>query len=93
MMGLGQTRWLEFAQSTTSISMPLLVMVVFWLVTFFLGFGLFVPRNGTVVSSLFLTALSVSGAILLILAMYAPYGGLIQISSAPLRAALTQLGK
>ena len=92
-MGLGQTRWLQFAQNTTSISMPLLVMVVFWLATLFLGFGLFAPRNGTVVSSLFLTALSVSGAILLILEMYTPYGGLIQISSAPLRAALTQLGK
>jgi hypothetical protein len=92
-MGLGQTRWLQFAQSTTSISMPLLVMVVFWLVTLFLGFGLFAPRNGTVVSSLFLTALSVSGAILLILEMYTPYGGLIQISSAPLRAAFMQLGK
>jgi hypothetical protein len=92
-MGLGQTRWLQFAQSITSISMPLLVMVVFWLATLFLGFGLFAPRNGTVVSSLFLTALSVSGAILLILEMYTPYGGLIQISSAPLRAALTQLGK
>jgi hypothetical protein len=92
-MGLGQTRWLQFAQSTTSISMPLLVMVVFWLATLFLGFGLFAPPNGTVVSSLFLTALSVSGAILLILEMYTPYGDLIQISGAPLRAALTQLGK
>jgi len=92
-MGLGQTRWLQFAQSTTSISMPLLVMVVFWLATLFLGFGLLAPRNGTVVSSLFLTAMSVSGAILLILAMYTPYSGLFQISNAPLRAALTQLGK
>jgi hypothetical protein len=92
-LGLGQTRWLQFAQSTTSISMTLLVMVVFWLVTFFLGFGLFAPRNWTAISTVFLTALSVSGAILLILAMYAPYGGLIPISSAPLRAALTQLGK
>jgi hypothetical protein len=92
-MSLGQTRWLQFAQSTTSISKPLLVMVVFWLATLFLGFGLFAPRNGTVVSSLFLTALSVSGAIVMILEMYTPYGELTQISSAPLRAALTQLGK
>jgi hypothetical protein len=92
-MALGQTRWLQFAQSASSISTPLLVMVVFWLATLFLGFGLFAPRNGTVVSSLFLTALSVSGAIVVILEMYTPYGGLIQVSSAPLRAALTQLGK
>jgi hypothetical protein len=38
-------------------------------------------------------ALSATGAILLILEMRTPYGGLIEISSAPLRAALMQLGK
>ena len=73
--------------------MPLLVLVIFWLATLFMSFGLFAHPNGTVVGSLFLSALSVSGAILLILEMYTPYSGLIQISSAPLRAALTHLGK
>jgi hypothetical protein len=92
-MGLGQTRWLQFAQSTTAISIPLLVLVVFWLSTLFMSFGLFARPNGTVVGSLFLSALSVSGAILLILELYTPYSGLIQISSAPLRTALTHLGK
>jgi hypothetical protein len=92
-MGLGQTRWLQFAHSTSSISIPLLVLVVFWLATLFISFGLFAHPNGTVVGSLFLSALSVSGAILLILEMYTPYSGFIQISSAPLRAALTHLGK
>jgi hypothetical protein len=92
-MGLGQTRWLQFAQSTTSISMPLLVMLVFWLATLFISFGLFAPPNGTVISSMLASALSVSGAILLTLEMYTPYGGFIEISSAPLRAALAQLGK
>ena len=46
-----------------------------------------------VVCSLMVAALSATGAILLILEMYTPYGGLIEISSAPLRAALMQLGK
>jgi hypothetical protein len=41
-----------------------------------------------VVFSLFVSAVSVSGAILLILEMYKPYSGLIKISSEPLRAAL-----
>jgi hypothetical protein len=40
---------------------------------------------------LLVSALSVSAAILVILELYAPYSGLIQISSAPLRDALTQL--
>jgi hypothetical protein len=92
-LGLGQTRWLQYAQGATSVSMPLLVILVFWLTTIFISFGLFAPPNGTVVTSLFVSALSVSVAILMILELYTPYGGLIQVSSAPLRAALTHLGK
>jgi hypothetical protein len=55
--------------------------------------GLFGPRNATVITALFVAALSVSGAIFLIFEMYTPFGGLIEISSAPLRAALTHLGQ
>lgn len=90
---LGKTRWLMYAQATTSVSMPLLVVLVLWLTFIFISFGLFAPLNATVVSSLFVSALSVSGAIFLILEMYGPYAGLIQISSAPLRAALAHLGQ
>jgi membrane-bound ClpP family serine protease len=57
------------------------------------SFGLFAPRKWTVGISLFLSALSVSGAIFLILELYSPYGGVIRVSSAPLRAALTHLGQ
>jgi len=92
-IGLGQTRWLMYAQSTTSVSLPLLVVLVFWLTIIFISFGLFAPPNTTVVASLFVSALSVSGAIFLILAMYTPYSGIIQISSAPLHAALAHLGQ
>jgi len=70
-----------------------LIVLVLWLTVIFISFGLFAPFNATVVSSLFVAALSVSGAIFLILEMYTPYTGVIQISSAPLRAALAQLGK
>ena len=90
---IGKTRWLMYAQQATSVSMPLLVVLVIWLTVIFISFGLFAPFNATVVSSLFVSALSVSGAILLILEMYGPYSGLIQISSAPLRAALEHLGQ
>ena len=45
------------------------------------------------ITSMFASALSVSGAIFLMLEMYAPYAGLVQISNAPLRAALAQLGQ
>jgi len=92
-MDLGRMRWLQYMQRANSISMPLLVILVFWLTTIFMSFGLYAPANGTVLTSLFVAALSVSGAILLILEMYMPYKGLIQISSAPFSDALMQLGK
>jgi Protein of unknown function (DUF4239) len=91
--GLIQTRWMMYEQGASSVSAPMLVILVFWLAAIFISFGLFAPRNATVITALFVAGLSVSGAIFLILEMYAPFGGLIQISSAPLRAALTNLGQ
>ena len=72
--------------------MPILAILIFWLTSLFISFGLFARVNGATVTALFVSALSVSGAILLILELYAPYEGVIKISSASLRAALTQLG-
>ena len=59
----------------------------------FAAFGLFAPRNPTVVAALFLCALAATGAILLILEMDRPLDGLIRISSVPLRDALAHLGQ
>ena len=87
-----KTRWLMYEQQANLISMPMLVILVLWLTVLFISFGLYAPTNGTVVTSLLVSALSVSCAVLLILELYAPYKGLIKISSAPLRAALMQLG-
>ena len=74
-----------------SVSWPFLVVLVFWLVALFIGFGLFARFNGTVVATFALGAISVAGAIFLILEMNRPYSGLMQISSAPIRNALTQI--
>ncbi len=52
-MNLGQTRWLLYAQQENSSSMPLVVSVVFWLTINFISFGLFVPRNVTVIAHSF----------------------------------------
>ena len=87
-----KTRWLMYEQRVTSISIPMLIILVLWLTVLFISFGLYAPTNGTVVASLLVSALSVSCAILLILELYTPYHGLIRISSATLRAALAQLG-
>jgi len=90
---LGQMRWLLFEQSGSSISVPFLVVVVFWLSTLFVSFGLFAPRNPTAFFALLISALSVAGALFLILELDHPFSGLIQISSAPLRNALSVLGR
>jgi len=93
MVGVGQTRWLLAAQKSNSVSVPMLVVLVAWLTIIFISFGLFAPPNVTVVASLLVSALSVSGAIFLILELYSPYAGLIHVSGAPLRAALAHLGQ
>jgi hypothetical protein len=91
--GLGQLRWLMFEQSGSSISMAFLVVVVFWLTIIFVSFGLYGPPNATVVVTMLLCALSVSGALFLILELDQPFEGVMQIPSAPLRDALARLGK
>jgi hypothetical protein len=89
---IASARWSAFAKFGSSIKWPFLVVVVFWLTVIFASFGLFAPRNVSVAAALFLAALSVAGSIYLILEMDQPYGGLITLSSAPLRIALGQLG-
>ncbi|MBV8056246.1 MAG: DUF4239 domain-containing protein [Deltaproteobacteria bacterium] len=93
LVNFGQTRLLIFAQSGTSISTPFLVVVVFWLSMLFVSFGLFAPRNVTAIVTLLVAAISVAAALYLILELDHPFSGLIQISSDPLRNALSLLGK
>jgi hypothetical protein len=59
----------------------------------FVSFGLFAPGNATVVAALFIFALSVAGAIYLLLELDQPFQGFIQLSSATLRSALAHLGR
>jgi hypothetical protein len=92
-MDLGQARWLLFAQKGRSIPTPFLVVMVCWLALLLGSFSLFAPRNVTVVVTLLICALAVSSAVFLILELDQPFGGIIQISSAPLRDALAQLGR
>ena len=92
-IGIGQARLLLFEQGGRSIPMPFLVLLIFWVTVIFLSFGLFAPHNATVIATLFLCALSVSGAIFLIMELDRPFGGVIQISSAPLRNAIANIDR
>ena len=92
-LDLGRARALLLEQAGSSIPTPFLVVVVFWLAVIFTSFGLFAPYNATVIATLFVCALSVSGAIFLILELDSPFSGLLQISDLPLRNALALLGQ
>src|SRR5262249_47039737 len=90
---IARTRSLLFAQTGSSIPLPFLMILVFWVAVIFVNFGLFAPLNATVIAPLFVCALSVSGAIFLILELDQPFQGFIHVSSASLRTALTHLGR
>ena len=92
-LDMARTRLLVFENLGTSIPVPFLVVLVFWLCIIFASFGLFAPRNATVVAVLCVCALSVSGAIFLILELDRSFEGLLQVSGTPLRTALAQLGR
>jgi hypothetical protein len=87
---VGRLRLLLFEHLETSIPVPFLVVLVFWLCIIFASFGLFAPRNATVTAVICVCALSVAGAIFLILELDRSFEGLLQVSDAPLRAALAQ---
>lgn len=86
-------RWLVLLQGEGTMSWPLLVVLVAWLTVNFTAFGLFGPRNATLLVALFMCALCVSGAIFLILEMDRPLEGWVRISDAQMRAALAHLGQ
>ena len=88
-----ETRWLVLGGRVTSVPVPFLVVMVFWLTIIFGICGLLAPRNATVVVVLLVCALSVASAIFLILEMNRPFEGLMRISSTPLRYALSQIGR
>lgn len=88
-----ETRWLLIAQAQRTIPMAFLVVLLFWLTMLHISFGLLAPRNATVITVLFISALSVSGGIFIILEMNHPLKGLLKVSSAPLRKALEHLGQ
>jgi hypothetical protein len=89
---LAQTRLALFVQAGSSIPMPFLAVLVFWLAIIFANFSLFARLNPTLVTALVVFAWSSSAALFLILEMSEPFAGLMQIPSAPLRNALGPVG-
>ncbi len=88
-----ETKWLMFIGSQgNSVSGPLLAIVVSWLTTIFISFGLLAQRNATVFVTLIIAALAVSAAIFIIWELYDPYGGMFKIPATAMQNVLDQIG-
>ena len=90
---IAELRTLLLVQSIPSISTPFLVAVVGWLVIIFLCFSIVAPANGTATFAMIAAAVSVAGAVFLILELDQPFAGFIQIGSEPMLNALSQLAR
>ena len=86
-----QTRLLMSEQLASSISWPLLVIVVGWALLLFCGFGVMSGLNLTSVVALALGAFAVATAIFLILELNRPFSGLLQVPTMSIEATLKAL--
>jgi hypothetical protein len=87
-----QARWLAMSSTEASVPMPFLVVLLFWITVTFAAFGMLAP-NRTAIAILFVCALSIGGALFLVLEMDGPFDGLLRVSADPLRFAYTHLNR
>lgn len=90
---LRQRRLQVSERGEVPLPVPFLVVMIFWLTVLFANFGLLAHPNATTLSVLLLCALSVAGAIFLLVEMSHPTTGLMKVSSAPLVKALGILSR
>jgi hypothetical protein len=90
---LAEARWIRAESEVGGFPTPFLAVLIMWFTLLFASFGLLAPGNGTVVATLFICALSVSAALVLIIDMDHPHLGFIRVSDVPLRWAIERIGQ
>ena len=90
-MDTAQARLLLFSHLGSSIPVPFLMVLLAWLTILFGGFSTLARSNTATFVALVICALSVSGAVFLILELDQPFSGLTAINSEPFRNALPPL--
>jgi hypothetical protein len=93
MVQLAELRSMLQAQAIPSVSRPLLIALVSWLILIFFGFSIVVPANATSTLALVAGAFSVACAMFLILELDHPFAGVLRIPSEPMINTLNNLGK
>jgi hypothetical protein len=89
--GLLEVRWLASADVESSVPLPFVVILLFWLTITFAIFGLLSPANATIRTVFVVCALSVGSAVFLILELDGPFHGLLRVPAGPMRFALAHL--
>jgi hypothetical protein len=89
---IAELRWRALFATGRSIQLPFLVILTLWLAAIFASFGIFAPRNGNVIATMTICALSAASAIFLIIEMDQPFGGFVRVPIGPLETALQELG-
>lgn len=90
---LARINAVAFTERGSNVMPVLLVMVTCWMTLTVMGWNLFAPRNYTVSAVNIVCSLSVASAIFLILEMDQPFGGIVEVSDKPMRAALLKLAE
>jgi len=90
---VGTGRWFLIIKREGSISIALLVILVFWLSVIFAAWGVFAPRNLVVAVALCASSLSVAGATFLIVELDSPFTGVVRVSPVPIQRAIAHLGQ
>jgi type II secretory pathway pseudopilin PulG len=90
---IAEARWVGLLRIAGSIQMPFLIVLIFWLTAIFASIGIFTPRNAHMVATLAVCALSVSGAVFLIVEMDQPFSGPIRIPQSTVAPVLDLLNK
>lgn len=78
------SRWTVNEEAVTNIPMVFVVVLVVWLTLIFVSFGLFAQPNLVTIGALVLCALSIAGALFIIIEMSGPFDGLVRVSPKPL---------
>jgi hypothetical protein len=87
------TRLKMSLQLASTVAPPLLLIIGLWSVLLFLGYGLLSRVSAMTVAVLGFGALSVAGAIFLIVELHRPYSGLIHVPPAALLEAIHTIAK
>lgn len=77
---------------SNSLPLPVLIAVILCSAAIFGSFGLYTKPNAVVWLSICGAAAAVAGSVFLIIELNTPFGGLLQLSSAPIKALLASLG-